>query len=46
MFLGYPYDPIERESAYFQVILALFIIASAVNHGYKLAVEKGMRIQA
>lgn len=41
MYLWNPYDPIELESAYFQVILALFIIASAVDHGHKLAVEKG-----
>lgn len=41
MFLWHPYHPIELESAYFQVILLLFIIASAIDRGYHLAVEKG-----
>lgn len=41
MFLWHLYLPIELESAYFQVILVLFIIASAMNHGYKSALGKG-----
>lgn len=41
MLLWHPYHPIELESAYFQVILLLFIIASAIDRGYNLAVEKG-----
>lgn len=41
MFLRDLYHPIELESTYFQIILVLFIIASAIDHGYKLAVEKG-----
>lgn len=41
MFLWHPYLPIEPQSAYFQVVLVLFIIASAMDHGYKLALEKG-----
>lgn len=41
MYLWYLSHPIEHESAYFQTILLLFIIASATDHGYKLAVQKG-----
>lgn len=41
MFLRYIYDPIELESAYFQSVFVLFIIASAIDHGYKSAVKKG-----
>lgn len=40
MFLGHLYLPIELESAYFLIILLLFIIASAIDRGYKIAVEK------
>lgn len=41
MFLWHLYHPIELESAYFRIILILFIIASAIDNGYKLVVEKG-----
>jgi NAD(P)H dehydrogenase (quinone) len=44
MFLWHLNHPIELESAYFQGILLLFIIASAIDRGYELAVKKGSEI--
>lgn len=41
MFLWNIHLPIEQQSAYFRIILFLFIIASAKEHGYKPAIKKG-----
>ncbi|CAM4279206.1 hypothetical protein PATA110616_05080 [Paenibacillus tarimensis] len=45
MYLWHMKLPIELKSAYFQNISVLFIIASAIDDGYKIADKKGSEIQ-